>query len=110
MAALREEMFGVSFLKIPAADFVAWNLRGNGQDGHAATMAVVEPVDQMQVGGTAASSTDGQSPGEMRFRSGGKRSGLFMPDVDPLNGLIFANGVGEAPERVAGTTIDTETP
>jgi hypothetical protein len=106
MAALREKMFGVSFLKISAADFAAWNLRGNGQDGNAATMAVVEPVDQMQVAGTAASSADGQSPGEMRFRSGGKRSGLLMPDVDPLNRLIFPNGVGDAIDGVAGNTED----
>src|SRR5208283_175937 len=106
MAALREEMFGVSFLKISAADFVAWNLRRNSQHGNAATMAVVEPVDQMQVPGTAASGADGQSPCEMRFRSRGKRCGLFVSDVDPLNGLILTNGIGDAIERVAGNTID----
>jgi hypothetical protein len=42
----------------------------------------------------------------MRFRSRGKRCGLFVSDVDPLNGLVFANGVGDAIERVAGNTID----
>ena len=33
--------------------------RGNGQDRNAATMTVVETVDQMQVPGTAASRADG---------------------------------------------------
>ena len=78
MAALREEMLGVSFLKISAADFVAGNLRGNRQDGNAAAVTVVESVDQMQIAGTATSGADRQSSGEMRFRSGGKRGGLFV--------------------------------
>jgi hypothetical protein len=42
----------------------------------------------------------------MRFRSGGKRCGLFVSDVDPLNRLVFADGIGDAIERVAGNTID----
>ncbi len=59
MAALREEMFGMRLLKITAADFIAGNLRGNGQDRNAAAVAVVEPVDQMQVSRTATSCADG---------------------------------------------------
>jgi len=45
MAALREEMLWLGLLKISASDFIAWNLRRDGQDGNTAAVTVVEPVD-----------------------------------------------------------------
>ena len=36
MAVLREEVFGMSFLKISTPDFRARNLRGDSQNGDAA--------------------------------------------------------------------------
>ena len=78
MAALREEMFRVGFLKIAAADFVAGNLRRNGENRNTVALAVVETIDQMQVAGTATAGADRQSSGEMRFRAGGKRRGFLM--------------------------------
>src|SRR3989442_1234849 len=45
VAALREEVFRAGLLKISAADFIAWNLRRDGQDRNTATVTVVEPVD-----------------------------------------------------------------
>src|ERR1700719_3075915 len=47
MAALREEMFWLGLLKISAPDFIAWNLRCDGQHRNTAAVTVVEPVDQM---------------------------------------------------------------
>ena len=60
MAALREEMFGMGFLKISAADFVAGNLRRDGQHRNAAAMAIVKAVDQMQIAWPATSGADRQ--------------------------------------------------
>jgi hypothetical protein len=45
MAALREEVFRVGLLKISAPNFIAWNLRGDRQDGNAASVTVVKPID-----------------------------------------------------------------
>jgi hypothetical protein len=45
VAALREEMFWFSLLKISAPDFIAWNLRRDRQDRNAASVAVVQSVD-----------------------------------------------------------------
>ena len=59
VAALREEMFRVRLLKIAAADFIAGNLRGDGEDGNTAAVTVVESIDQMQVAGTATSGAAG---------------------------------------------------
>ena len=84
MAALREEMLRMSFLKVSAADFVARNLRGNGQDRNAAPMTVIEAIDQMQVSRTAASGADRQFAGEMRFGASRERGCLLMADMNPL--------------------------
>ena len=106
VAALREEMFRVSFLKVSAADFIAWNLRRDGEDRNPAAVTVVEPVDQMQVPGTAAPGADGQPSCEMRFRSSGKRCRLFMSHMNPLNLLLCPNRVRDAVKRVAGNTVN----
>src|SRR5207245_9332979 len=66
VAALREEMFRMRLLEISAPDLVARNLRRDGQDGDAAAVTVVEPVDQMEVAWTAAPGADRQASGEMR--------------------------------------------
>ncbi len=47
MATLLEQVFGVGFLKVPASKFVAWNLRGDGEDWNPAAVIVVKSVDQM---------------------------------------------------------------
>ena len=111
MAALAEDLFGVRFLKVVAADLAAGDVRGDGQHGDAAAMAIVEPVDQVQVAGAAASRAHGEVPREMRFGAGGKRGGLFVPHRDPFNAAqrrfgAGANGVGDAVERIAGHAVD----
>jgi hypothetical protein len=45
VAALREEMFWFGLLKIPASDFIAGNLRRDGQDRNPAAVTVIEPID-----------------------------------------------------------------
>src|SRR5271157_4971348 len=49
MAAIAEKLVGMGFLKVIAADLLARNLRRNGQNWHAAALAVVEPVDQVHI-------------------------------------------------------------
>jgi hypothetical protein len=45
MAALREEMFRLSLLKVPAADFSTGDLCGDSQDGHTAAVTIVKAID-----------------------------------------------------------------
>src|SRR6202162_2982200 len=110
VAALREKMFWVGLLKISATDFIAWNLRRNCENRNTAAMAVVEPIDQMQITGTATASADRQTPCEMRFRSSSKRRRLFMPYVNPLNSFAYANRIRDPVERVAGNAVDSRNP
>src|SRR2546430_432890 len=110
MAALREELFGVGFLKIAAADFRAGNLRRDGEDGHTTAVTVVEAVDQMQITGATTAGADCQASGEMRVRARGKRRRLFMSHVNPLDIVLFADGIRDAIERVARDSVDSFDP
>jgi len=49
MAALCEEMLRMSLQKISTPDFGTGHLGGDRQDGHAAAVANVQAVDQMQI-------------------------------------------------------------
>jgi hypothetical protein len=105
VAALREEMLRMSFLEISGPDFRGGYLRGDSEDGDAATVAIVKPIDQVQIPGAATPGAYRQSPGEMRLRSCGESGSLFMPDVDPLSAIAGANRVCDAIERIAGYAV-----
>src|ERR1700682_1189943 len=100
VTALREEVLRVGLLEVSAADLVAGNLRGDGEDGHPAAVTVVEPVDQVQVAGTAAARADGQSSGEMRFRARGERRRLLVPHMNPPQAFLPADRIGDSVEGV----------
>src|ERR1700747_1342446 len=72
MAALREDMFGISLLKISTANFSARNLCGDGEDWNAAALTVVEAINQVHVAGAATSGTYRQLPSEMGLGAGGE--------------------------------------
>ena len=84
MTALRKQMFRVRLLKISAADFVAGNLRRNGQHGDSPTMTIIEAVDQMEIAWTAASGAHGQLFGQLCFCAGSEGRCFFVSDRHPL--------------------------
>src|ERR1700761_2380252 len=98
-------MFGMRFLEISAADFSTRNLRGDGQDRHAASLAVIQTIDQMQISRPAAASADGQFPSEMCFGSGRECGRLFVTDMNPLDILARSDRVGDAIQRIPGNTV-----
>jgi hypothetical protein len=106
MAALREEMLGISLLKISAANFSARNLCGNGEDWDAAALAVVEAINQMHIPGATTSGTYRQLASEMGFGSGGERCCLLVSYTNPANVLSNADRICNSVERVAGDSID----
>jgi hypothetical protein len=106
VAALREEVLRVGLLKVSAADLVAGDLRGDGEDRHPAAVAVVQAVDQVQIARTAAARADGQASGEMRFRARGEGRRLLVPHVNPPHALLPANRIGDSVQGVAGYAVD----
>ncbi len=106
MAALREEMFGISLLKISAANFPARNLCGNSEDWNAAALTVVEAINQMHIPRATTSGTYRQLASEMGLGSGGERRYLLVSYTNPANVLSNANRICNSVERVAGHSID----
>ena len=72
MAALCKDLLRACFLKIVAANFAAGDLRGNGEHGDAAAVAIIEAVDEVQIAGAATAGAHGKLSGEMGFGSGGE--------------------------------------
>src|ERR1700745_2350644 len=105
MAALREEMLGIGLLKISAANFLARNLCGDGEDWNAAALTVVEAVNQMHVAGATTSGTYRQLASEMSFSPGGERRCLLVSYTNPAEVLSSANRIGNSVERVARDSI-----
>ena len=106
VAALLEQQLGVRLLKVVAANFRGGNMRGDGQHRHAAALAVVEAVDQVQIARPAASGADRQLARQGRFGSGGEGGRLFVPHADPLDPAAHSNRIGDAVERIARHAIN----
>ena len=92
----------MGLLKVVGADLGAGNVGGDGEDGHAAAMAVEEAVNEVEIARAAACRADGERAGEMRVGTGGEGGHLFVAHVDPLHGAVSAQRIGKPVERVAG--------
>src|SRR6266481_5384903 len=106
MAALREEMLGISLLKISTANFPTRNLCSNSEDRNAAALTVVEAINQMHVAGATTSGTYRQLASEMGLGAGGERRCLLVSYTNPANVLSDANRICNAVERVARDPVD----
>src|SRR5437588_9326661 len=107
VAALREKIFRMRLLKVAAANFLTWNLRGDGKNWNTAAVTIVKSIDQMQIAWTATSRADRETAGQMRFRTGGEGGRFFMPHVNPLDSFFFANRVSDSVEGVTTDSVDS---
>ena len=110
MAALRKEMLRVGLLKVCAADFVAWNLRGDGEHRNTAAVAVVESVDQVEISGTATAGANRQPAGKMSLSARGKSCCFFMAQMNPIQFSGGSDRLGNAVEGIAGDAVNPAHP
>jgi hypothetical protein len=85
-------------------------LRSDGQDRHAAALAIVQAIDQMQISGPAASGAYGQFVREMGLRAGRERRSFLMAYTNPLNIRASANRIRDAIERIAWYPVNSLNP
>src|SRR5260221_7760926 len=69
MTALRKEMFGISLLKVSAANLPTRNMCGNREYRNTIALTIVESVDQMHIPRSTAPGAHRQFLREMRFRA-----------------------------------------
>ncbi len=74
-----------------AANLIARDLSGNGQNRHTTSVTVVQAVEQMHVGGPATSGTDCKFNRDVRFRPGGKRGRFFVSRANPFDVFALAD-------------------
>ena len=74
------------------------DLRGNGENRHTAAVAIVQPVDQVQVARATAAGADGETAGEVRLGARGEGRRLLVPHVDPAKLVLSPDGVGDPVE------------
>ncbi|MNI17620.1 hypothetical protein D3C73_709960 [compost metagenome] len=106
MATLPKELIRMRFLEIASADFFRRYLCCNRQNRDTRPVAVKQPIDQMQVTGTATPCADGEFAGDMSFRASGKGCSLFVASMNPLDIASFAQGFRQPVQAVADNSID----
>ena len=62
----------------------------------ARTVAIEQPIDQVQVAKAAAAGTNGWLAGQVRFGASGKGDALFVPYMQPLDLARLSDGVGQS--------------
>ncbi len=106
VAAFLEERFRMRFLEIVGADLGGGNVRGDGEHRHTRAVAVEQAVDQVQIARAAASRADRELAGQMRLGSGREGRNLLVPDMEPLDLALPADGVGQAVQAVTDNTVN----
>src|SRR5579875_693714 len=106
VAAVDEEAVWMCLLKEARADLDTRYVRGDRQHRCASAMGVIQPLDQMRVPRAAAARAHRQPPGQLRLGRRGKRSGLLVADVDPLDPVSSPDGVDHRIQAVTDHAVD----
>src|ERR1700722_18447822 len=88
------------FLEIAPADLLSWYVGGDREDRHAAPVRVEQPIDEMEVSGTATGGAHGELPGHGGLTRRRARCGLFGARGPPDDVAVAAERVGESIERI----------
>jgi hypothetical protein len=101
VAALAEQLIGVSLLEVAGADLGTGDVGGDGQYRGHAPMGIEQPVDEVQVAGAATAHAGRQLARELCLRTGRESRSLFVADMHPADLSAAADGVGHRVEAVA---------
>src|SRR5580704_2107145 len=97
----------MSFLKVVVAEFDARDLSCDRKHGHAAAIAVEQPINKVQVPGAATAGAYRQLVGQVSLGARGKSASFFMSDVNPFDAFVCANAIRECVEGISGYAIHT---
>ena len=105
-AAVAEQLGRMGLLEVVRADLVAGDLCGDGQHGDPRALGVEEPVDEVEVAGSAAARADREFTGQGGLAAGGEGGGFLVADVNPFELRVDAQRIGESVERVTRDSVD----
>src|SRR5271168_907229 len=101
MAAFFEENLRVSLLKILRSDLGARYVGGDGEHRNTVAMTIEEPVDEVQIAGSATACADRELAGHLGIRPGGKRRDLLVAHVHPFHFALFPQRIGYAVQGIS---------
>ena len=109
--ALFEDAVRVRLLEVGGADLDARDVRGNGQDGRARAVRVVQAVDEVQVAWAARARAHGELACELSLGRSRERRRLLVAHVNPVDAALlgaagFAHGVDDWVEGIADNAVD----
>lgn len=107
MAAFFEESLWMSLLKIFRSDLGARDVGGDGEHRDPVAMTVEEPVDEVQIPGSATACTDREVAGNFGICPGGKRRDLLVTHGHPFDFVLFPQRIGDAVQGVSGQPVYT---
>src|ERR1700756_4914437 len=81
-------------------------MRRDAEHRHARAVAIEEPVDQVQIAGSAATRAYRQLARQVRLGTGGERSGLLVAHMHPVDLSLPADRVRKPVEAVADDAVD----
>ena len=94
------------FLEIARANLGRRNVRRDRQDWNARTLTIEQAIDEVEIPRAAASRTNGQCSGKVRFGAGGKSGNFLMADVDPFDLALSADRVRDAIQAVTNDAVN----
>jgi hypothetical protein len=106
VAAFLEELFRMRLLEIAGADLARWDLRGDGENGHAGAMTVEQAIDEMQITGSATARADRKITSEVGVRARREGRDFLMPDMDPFDLALATDHIGQAVEAVPDDAVN----
>src|ERR1700679_1155406 len=110
MTALLKQVLGVGLLEVVSSDLSERDLRSNGEDRNPAALAVEQPVDQVQVPGTARAGANCQFTSQRCLSSGSEGSCLLVPSVHPGDVTASTQSVGKTVETITNNAVDALDP
>ena len=87
--ALFENAIRVGLLEVCRTDLYAGNVRGNGQDGCARAVRVVQAVDEVKIARAARTRAHRELARQLSLRRRGKRRSLLVADVNPVDAALL---------------------
>src|SRR5258707_10592614 len=106
MTTLLEQRLRMSFLEISGAEFGRRDLRRNGKHWDARALTIEQPVDEVQIAGSAAPGADGEFPCQVRLGTGRESCDLLVPHMHPFDLALAPDRIGQPVQAVADDAID----
>ena len=109
--ALLENAVRMGLLEVHRADLNARDVRGNGEDGRARAVRVVQAVDEVQVAWAARTRAHSQLARQLCFRRRCERRRLLVAHVNPVDAALLgtaglAHGVDDGVEGITDDSVD----